>query len=112
MVKMSKEIEEGKFWAFLGVLLTILGFILVLLAKKENRYAMYYARQGLVLFILYVIVAIIGKVLGWLPFVGGVINALLWIGVIILWIVGLIYSLSGAEKDIPLIGEFARKIKV
>ena len=35
----KKEIEEGKIFAFLGIFLTILGFIIVLLAKKENKYA-------------------------------------------------------------------------
>jgi len=42
---MNKEIEEGKMFAFLGVFLTIIGFVIVLLAKKDNKYAMYYAKH-------------------------------------------------------------------
>lgn len=112
MVKMSKEIEEGKFWAFVGVFLTIVGFILVLLAKKQNKYAMYYARQGLVLFIAAVIIGVAKWLVGWIPVIGWLVVGVLWIILIVLWIIGLIYSVSGEEKDIPLIGEFAKKIKV
>jgi hypothetical protein len=33
----KKDIEDGKVFAFLGVFLTIIGFLIVLLAKKENK---------------------------------------------------------------------------
>ena len=112
MVKMSKDIEEGKFWAFLGVFLLVLGFILVLLAKKDNKYAMYYGKQGLVLFIAYIGVWLIWMVMHMIPILGWIIGIGLWVIFVVLWIIGLVYSLSGEEKDIPLIGEFARKIKV
>jgi len=112
MAKKSKEVEEGKIFAFLGVFLTVIGFIIVLLAKKDNKYAMFYAKQGLVLFIAYVIVAVANMVFVFIPFVGWLVMAALWMGLLVLWIMGIIYSLSGEEKDIPLIGEFAKKIKV
>lgn len=106
---MSKEIEEGKVFAFLGVFLTIIGFIIVLLAKKNNKYAMYYAKQGLVLFIAWVIVAILGMIplIGWF-----IILPIGYLIMLILWIIGIIYSLSGKEKPIPLIGKFADGIKI
>ena len=112
MVKMSKEIEEGKFWAFLGVFLTVLGFILVLLAKKDNKYAMYYGKQGLVLFIAYIGIWLITMVMHMIPILGWLIIAGLWIIFVVLWIIGLVYAVSGEEKDIPIIGEFAKKINV
>lgn len=100
--------NDDKIWAFLGVLLTIVGFVLVLLLKKDSKYAMYYAKQGLVLFIA----AVIASVAGWVPIIGKLASGLLWLIVVILWIIGLVYSLSGTEKNVPLIGEFAEKIKV
>ena len=112
MAKMSKEVEDGKAFAFLGIFLTVIGFVIVLLAKKENKYAMHYAKQGLVLFIAYVIVAIGGMILAIIPVVGWIILTVLWVGIAVLWIMGLIYSLSGEEKDIPLIGDFAKKINL
>jgi len=36
----------------------------------------------------------------------------LGIGLLVLWIIGIIYSFSGQKKDIPLIGELARKLNL
>ena len=104
-----KEVEEGKTYAFLGVFLTVIGFVIVLLTKKDNEYAMFYAKQGLVLFIVYVVVAIIN----WLPlpFLNWFVW-ILWILLFILWVMGIVYAFSGEEKDIPVIGPLARKFKI
>jgi len=106
---MASEVEEGKIFAFLGVFLTLIGFLIVLLAKKDNRYAMYYAKQGLVLFIAYVIVMILGMIpiIGWF-----VIMPIGYLVMFILWIVGIVYAFSGEMKPIPLIGKFADKINL
>ena len=104
----SKEVDEGRIFAFLGVFLTILGFLIVLLAKKDNKYAMFYAKQGLVLFIAYVAIWVIGiiPILGWIV---AILGSLL---LLVLWIVGWIYALSGKMKPIPIIGQFAEKIHI
>lgn len=105
----SKEVEDGKIFAFLGVFLTLIGFVIVLLAKKDNKYAMYYAKQGLILFIAYVIVAILGMIpiIGWF-----VILPIGYLIMLILWIIGIVYAFSGEMKPIPLIGKFADKINL
>tara|TARA_Y100000031_G_C8160303_1_gene356652 strand:- start:518 stop:850 length:333 start_codon:yes stop_codon:yes gene_type:complete len=108
----KKDVEDGKVFAFLGIFLTVIGFIIVLLAKKDNKYAMYYAKQGLVLFIAYVIAAIVNMILAFIPFIGWLLMLVIWIGLLVLWVFGLVYSLSGEEKEIPLIGQFAKKIKL
>ncbi len=104
----SKEVDDGKAFAFLGVFLGIIGFVIVLLAKKENKYAMYYAKQGLVLTIAYVAVWVVMliPVLGWIV---GILASLL---LFVLWIIGWINALSGKEKPIPLIGQYADKINI
>lgn len=105
----KKDIEEAKIFAFLAIFLTIIGFIIVLIAKKDNKYAMYYAKQGLVLFIAYVIVWIAGII----PFIGWyIIWPLGLLALFILWVIGIVYAFSGEEKPIPLIGTFAEKIKI
>ncbi|MEM4263356.1 MAG: DUF4870 domain-containing protein [Candidatus Woesearchaeota archaeon] len=108
----SKEVEEGKIFAFLGVFLTIIGFIIVLLAKKDNKYAMYYAKQGLVLFIAWIIVWVVAMILVFIPILGWIVMVLLYICMLILWVIGWINALSGVEKPIPIIGKFAEKIKL
>lgn len=111
MVK-KKEIEDGKLFAFLGIFLTIVGFLIALITKKDNKYVMHYAKQGLVLFIAYIAVGIVIMIIGWVPIIGWLITGALWIFMLVLWIIGMIYSLSGEEKDIPIIGELAKKIKL
>jgi uncharacterized membrane protein len=104
---MTKEVEEGRLYAFLGVFLPLVGFLLVLLVKKKNKYAMYYAKQGLVIFIAYVVIEILKQI----PFIGVMIWVIGGIALLILWIIGLVYSLSDKKQEIPLIGELARKIR-
>ncbi len=108
----KKEIEEGKVFAFLSIFLTIVGFLIALLTKKDNKYVMHYAKQGLVLFIAYIAVGIVIMIIGWIPIIGWLITGALWIFMLVLWIIGMIYSLSGEEKDIPIIGELEKKINI
>ena len=104
----SKEVEEGKIFAFLGVFLGIIGFVIVLLTKKDNRYAMFYAKQGLVLTIAYVIAMIVMIV----PILGWIVGMIAYIVLLVLWVIGWINALSGKEKYIPLIGQFADKFDI
>ncbi len=94
----ANVVSEGKIWAFIAMFFGILGFLIVLLAKRDNSYAMYYAKQSLVLFIFSVIVSFI-------PIVG-------WIISLVFWVLGWVYALSGKEKPLPLIGQFADKINL
>ena len=108
----SSEVEEGKAFAFLGVFLTLIGFLIVLLTKKDNKYAMYYAKQGLVLFIAFAVVGIINTVFMFIPVLGWLLGGILWILCVILWIIGWVNALSGEEKPIPIIGHFPDQFKI
>lgn len=108
---MAKNTNDSNLFAFLGVFLTVIGFIIVYATKKDDKYAMFYAKQGLVLFIGQVILWILGFILIWIPILGWIVEMLLWIALAILWIIGMVYALSGKEKDIPIIGSFAKMFK-
>ena len=100
--------SEGKLWAVLAYLLGIIGFLLVFLIKKDNQFAMYHAKQSLVLFIAGVIVSVVG---GMIPIIGWFI--ILPIGsliVLILAIIGIINAVTGKEKPVPLLGQYAEKL--
>jgi len=112
MAKKGNDVEEGKPFAFLGVFLTIVGFLIVFLTKKENKYAMLYAKQGLVLFIAWVAVWVVGWVLVFIPILGWLVMSVAYILLLVLWIIGWVYALSGEEKEIPLIGKYAKMFKI
>ncbi|MEM4242851.1 MAG: DUF4870 domain-containing protein [Candidatus Woesearchaeota archaeon] len=108
---MAKNVlsSESKLFAFLAYLLGIIGFVVVLVAKKTDAFAMYHAKQSLVLFIAWIIVYVVGvflPVIGWviiLP-IGGLL-------LLILWVVGIVNALSGNMKPLPVIGRFGEKFK-
>lgn len=108
---MAKD-GDRKLFAFLGVFLTIVGFIIALAAKKDDKYVMYYGKQGLVLFIAWAVAWVASMVLMFIPVIGWVVMTVLYLGIFALWLIGLVYSLSGQMKPIPLIGNFADKIPV
>ena len=112
MAKATSRSKEGsRLWAFLAYLLNILfiplGFVLVYLIKKDDRFAMYHAKQSLVLWIAGVIVSVgsMIPVLGW--FIIAPVGSIL---LLIVWIVGMVNALSGKEKPLWLIGKFADKL--
>jgi uncharacterized membrane protein len=69
---------------------------------------MFYAKQGLVLFIMQVI----AHVASWLPFIGWLVSPVLWVIFIIVWLLAWINALSGEKRNTYLIGEYAKKIKI
>lgn len=103
--KPTKE-DDTKLFAFLATFLGIIGFIIAILIKKDNKYVMHYAKQSLVIFIVFVIawVCMIVPVIGWIA--GIVIEVI----AIILWLISWIYALSGEMKEVPIVGQYARKI--
>jgi len=100
-----KKKDDSVLFAFLAVLLSIIGFVIALIVKRNNMYVMYYAKQSLVLFIGWIIVSVIAA----LPFIGWFLAPILWVILIILWIVALVYSLSGQMKNIPIVSDLADK---
>mgnify|MGYP006409093403 CR=1 FL=1 len=111
---MSKK-DDDKVFAFLGAFIPIIGFIIVLLAKKDSKLAMYHAKQGLVLGIVAIIVSVIASIFvrGFLFFgFFGIIFSLINLLLIVLWIIGWINALSEKEKPLPVIGQYAKLIKV
>jgi uncharacterized membrane protein len=109
---MAKVSDEGKLWAFLAYFLSIVGFVLVLALKKNNKFAMYHAKQSLVLFIASIILYVLAMILT--PILLFFVFYLFWIIyllIFILWIIGIINAVSGKMKPLPIIGGFAEKFK-
>ena len=79
-----------------------------ILMKKEDEFVRFHARQGLMLFIIEIAVAIIGIV----PLLGPLVYVL---GIFIcgvLSVIGIIQVLMGNKWSIPVIGEWAEKIQL
>ena|SRR3989344_3398487 len=116
--KMKKDVNQKKgkkdsvLFAFLATFLSIIGFVIALISKREDRYVMYYAKQSLVIFIIGAIAGILGSLLKWIPIIGTIINFALGVLIFIIWLLSWIYALSGKQKIIPIVSDWAKKINL
>jgi uncharacterized membrane protein len=89
--------------------LWILIIIPFLTSSKDEPFVKYHLKQGLAL----IIFEAIGWVLGWflvfIPFLGWLIMWLWWLAALVLTIVGVINVLNGAEKELPVIGQYGKR---
>lgn len=128
----TKDLEENKAMAiisYFGIL-----FLIPLLTKKDSQFAMFHAKQGLVLFLTSMMGLIICWVIAFgasflssilmiIPIVGWIIGIVLIIATIFIWviflifmlvilIIGIINVLQGEMKELPLIGQYAKKFNL
>jgi len=91
---------------------TWVGWIIAFILYNSNKsqLAAYHLRQTLALMILSILVYIIQIMLIFIPFLGWAIICLLWIGLVVLWVLGLVAAVNGQEKPIPVIGNLAQNI--
>jgi len=91
----------------MAVVAYILFFIPLLTDAKNDPFVKFHVKQGFVLFIGWIIAAILWSV----PFVM-LIAPLLQLGLFVLFILGIINAVNGKEEKLPLIGQYADKLHV
>lgn len=86
--------------------------------KQQNKNTKFHVKQALNLFILSFGVSILFAILtgvlslitlGIFSIIAGPINTILQLIFLILWILGIINAVNGKNKEIPVIGPFAKK---
>jgi len=95
-------------YAFIATILSIIGFVIAILLKRNDKYVMYYAKQSLVIFIIGAVGGALGRLLLFIPIIGSIINFGIFIIVFIAWLMSWIYALSGEIKEIPIISDLAK----
>lgn len=91
----------------MAIVAYILFFIPLLTDAKNDPFVKYHVKQGLVLFIAWFAVTAVS----WLPMVFLFAWAL-YIGLVVLLIIGIMNAIGGKETPLPLIGHFADKIHI
>jgi len=89
----------------MAVVAYILFFVPLLTDAKNDPFVKFHVKQGFLIFLSWVIIAIIG----FLP-LAGFITWILNIAVICLFVIGIMNALKGEEKQLPVIGRFADKV--
>ncbi|MCJ7786829.1 hypothetical protein MUP06_01260 [Patescibacteria group bacterium] len=106
VTRKEEKKEKGKdlmaILSYIGIL-----FLVPLLASKDNAFAKFHARQGLVLFIAEIATYLVA----WIPFIGWFIGMTAWVIWLVLSIIGIINVVNGKQVPLPVIGKFAEKFK-
>ena len=106
-----EDVQQNKAMAILAYFI----FFLPLLAAKESRFARYHANQGLIVLIAYVALYIVQLILSAILFAGlafgvfaivSLLFTLLYLGLLVLLILGIVNAAQGKAKPVPVIGGF------
>ncbi len=106
VVNVNKEVQEGKLFAILAYI-SILCFVPLVL-KKDNRFAYFHAKQGLVLFIGEVLSAVLSVI----PFFGTIIKFIALLVFSLVSVGGIIQVLMGQYWKMPYVYTVAEKINI
>lgn len=104
MAEAEKKPNGMAVFAYLWILI----IIPFLTPEKNNPFVKFHLKQGLALIIFEVIGWVVAVAIGWFPIIGWLIVWLWWLVSLILIVIGIINALGGHEKELPLIGQYAR----
>lgn len=91
--------------------LTLIGFIvaIILHGSKKTSLGSFHLRQSLGLMLTSIAVIFAGMLLAFIPFIGWLTDLALWVGLMVLWVLGLISAIKGERKPVALLGEHYQK---
>ena len=101
-----QEIQEGKFFAVISYISFLC--IVTMLVKRDNKFALYHAKQGLVLFIL----EVAGFILSIIPLLGMVIRTVGFLAALLVSLWCIIQAATGTYNRIYFISDIAEKITI
>lgn len=106
-----QDIDDNKvlaLFSYLGIL-----FLIPLLAAPNSQYAKFHTNQGLILFIVEiayaVLVTILSIIFSFIPVVRTIMSivfSIIWIIPFVFAIIGIVNTLNGKAKELPLIGKY------
>lgn len=94
------EMEEQKVISILVFFIEFLFFIPVL-SYKDSSYAKTVANQSLTLCVAGIVSHILGKILGYIPILGGIVAWLISIALLVLAITKIIDAANGKIRNLP-----------
>jgi len=94
--------EEGKTMAIIAYV-TIIGLIIAFFMNnsKNNEFAKFHIGQSVRISILAIANSVIGQ---FLPGMLSIVSTIISIGVLVLWVLGLINAINLKDEPVPLIG--------
>ena len=96
---------DGKTIAIISYI-TLIGLIIAFFMNKDKKdeLASFHIRQMLGLTLLSIAISILGWVLGSFSSMLSMLSSLLSLGVLVLWVLGLIKAINGEKGAVPIVG--------
>lgn len=104
----NKQIENGKVCAILAYLLVGIIWFFADEKMKKNSFVKFHAQQALVL----LIISVFGSLFLTIAFILVWLLPLFQLAVFILVIIGIVNAAKGEEKELPIVGQFGKKLKI
>lgn len=99
----------------MGVLCYLAIFILIpIFVVKDSKFVRFHIKQGLPLFLIDLVTAVLGFLLGWIPVVGTILGWIFTaIGLVLLAlsVLGIVNVVQGKEEELPLVGQVLALLK-
>jgi len=106
-------VTDTKLWKLIAWVLGIIGAVIVLVAgPKNDKSVMHWVRMSIAFFIVAIVAGIIGLVLAFIPILGTIIYYLILLGLIAIWLVGILKILQDEDWNPPIVSGVAEKINV
>lgn len=101
------DVDDGKAFAILSYALSFISlpFFLVPLIMRGNAFALYHAKQSLIIWLAGVVVGVASAILTAIC-IGPIIGLVGFIFLLVLNIIGLMNAVKGEAKPIPVIGKW------
>jgi uncharacterized membrane protein len=106
----KEDIEKNKVMAIMAYIIWLVPYF----GAKDSKFAMYHAKQGLVLFIasiaLYIAYWLLWRILPWSMwgFIS-LVSTVFSLAILALAIIGIINASKGEAKELPIIGQYSKR---
>ncbi len=102
-----QDMEQGKTFAILSYVIGFIGlpFFLVPLITRKNEFALYHAKQCLMLWLAAIAVSFVNIV----PCLGQIVWLVAIVALLVFNVLGLINATKGEAKPLPLIGKWGEE---
>ena len=110
MAKKSSKTSLGMDENIEALLAYVLGWltgIVFLVVEKKSKFVKFHAAQSLVVFLT---LSVLAFIFGLIPILGWVLAVLIDLLAFILWIILMLKAYQGEEWEVPILGEYARKL--
>ncbi|MCE4627375.1 MAG: DUF4870 domain-containing protein [Desulfurococcales archaeon] len=109
----ATQIDDTKLWQLIAWLLGIIGAIIAYVAgPKDDPKVKHWIRMSIAFFIVGIIAYVVTFIVAFIPLLGFLISVVIWLGLLIIWILGILKILQGELWEPPVISSIAAMISL